>query len=58
LFPEEGYGFIRAPEAGDLYFSAENVAHPRFEQLEVGMAVNFLQEAGGEGLQAKRVTAV
>lgn len=57
LFPEEGYGFISAPEAGDLYFSAENVAHPRFEQLEVGMAVSFLPEAGGEGLQAKRVTA-
>lgn len=57
LFPEEGHGFIRTPEGRELYFSRDNVVHPAFDALEVGAAVQFIEDVGGEGAQAKRVTA-
>jgi len=33
------------------------VVHPDFDKLEVGSEVLFLEEAAGEGLQAKRVAS-
>lgn len=57
MFPEEGYGFIRAADGRELYFSRENVVSPDFDQLDPGAEVQFLEEMGAEGLQAKRVSA-
>lgn len=58
LFPERGYGFITAEDGSDeFYFSAENVVHPDFDALEPGVAVQFIVQPAGEGLQAKRVSA-
>ena len=57
LFPEEACGFIEALDGRELYFSAENVVHPSFDQLAPGMMVSYLEEIAGEGLQAKRVSA-
>jgi ribosomal subunit interface protein len=56
LFPEEGYGFITTGDGRELYFSRENVTHPGFEALELGTAVQFIEDSGAEGLQAKRVS--
>jgi ribosomal subunit interface protein len=56
LFAEEGYGFIVAPDGREFYFSRENVVDPSFDSLEVGAAVQFIEEVAGEGAQAKRVT--
>jgi ribosome-associated translation inhibitor RaiA len=56
LFPEERYGFIAGPDGNEYYFSPENVAEATFEQLEIGMPVQFLEEIAGEGRQAKRIT--
>jgi ribosomal subunit interface protein len=56
LLPEDGYGFIDALDGRELYFSAANVVNPSFERLVAGMSVTFLEEAAGEGLQAKRVS--
>ena len=54
---EQGFGFIATPDGRELYFSRENVVHPPFEHLAVGTAVHFIEEAAGEGMQAKRVSA-
>jgi cold shock CspA family protein len=54
---EEGYGFIETPLGERLYFHRDNVMSPRFEQLSIGTEVQFLEEMGSEGMQAKRVTA-
>lgn len=54
---DEGYGFIETPDGRELYFSQDNLAYPDFGHIEVGAEVQFLEEAGAEGLQAKRVTA-
>lgn len=52
-----GIGFIVTPQGRELYFSRENVVHPPYEHLTVGTTVHFIEEAGAEGLQAKRVSA-
>ena len=56
MFREEGHGFIRTADGRELYFSRENVVHPTFDQLESGAQVQFIEETGAEGLQAKRVS--
>lgn len=57
IFTSEGYGFITTDDGRELYFSRENVLHPEFEHLEPGTAVQFIEDAGAEGPQAKRVTS-
>lgn len=51
-----GFGFIRTPAGDEYYFSRDNLADTPFEHLQSGAAVQFIPEAGGEGLQAKRVS--
>lgn len=54
---QDGYGFIETPDEREFYFHRDNVAYPQFDSLEIGTEVQFLEQAGGEGLQAKRVSA-
>ena len=56
LLAEEGYGFIATPDGRELYFSRENVIEPSFDELEVGTAVQFIEEPAAEGMQAKRIS--
>jgi len=56
LFPQEGYGFIATGDGRELYFSRDNVAHPAFEELEPGTPVQFIEDSGAEGPQARRVS--
>jgi len=53
----EGFGFLEDAEGREFYFARDNVADPGFDQLETGTEVQFLEAGGGEGLQARRVTA-
>jgi ribosomal subunit interface protein len=55
LFAEQGYGFIRGSDGREFYFGRENVVHPGFEELTAGALVHFIEDAGAEGPQAKRV---
>ena len=57
LDSERRSGLIETTDGGEAYFSAENVASPPFENLEVGQEVQFLLEPGKDTLLAKRVTA-
>lgn len=52
----QGFGFIEADDGREFYFSRDNVVAPAFEHLSEGDAVHFIEEAGGEGSQAKRVS--
>ncbi|ABB74208.1 ribosomal subunit interface protein [Nitrosospira multiformis ATCC 25196] len=56
LMPEEGYGFVETSSGQELYFHRENLANNNFEQLEEGSEVQFLEDIGSEGFQAKRVS--
>ncbi|HEX2530920.1 MAG TPA: HPF/RaiA family ribosome-associated protein [Burkholderiaceae bacterium] len=54
---EEGYGFIETAAGQEYYFHRDNLVRPDFEHLQIGTEVQFLEEAAGEGLQAKRISA-
>lgn len=54
---EQGYGFISGPDGTEHYFHRYNVASPRFEHLQTGDEVKFIDALGDEGPQAKRVSA-
>ena len=56
LFGDDGYGFIEKADGTEFYFHRYNVVHPEFDALEPGDEVGFMEEAGGEGLQANRVS--
>lgn len=56
LVPEEGYGFIAGTDGREFYFSAVNLAYGSFAQLQEGDEVHFIEDAGNEGLQARRVS--
>lgn len=59
LFPEEGYGFIRAlGEDQQVYFHRNSVLHDDFDRLGLGTEVRFAAEEGEEGLQASSVQLV
>ena len=56
LIEDEGYGFIEAFDGRELYFHRENLANGNFDQLTEGIEVQFLEDIGSEGYQAKRVS--
>ncbi len=56
LFPDDGFGFIETESHQEIYFHEDTLHHIAFEDLEVGMTVEFSVEAGRDGLQASRVT--
>ena len=53
---KEGFGFIRRTDGTELYFHRDNVVSPGFDRLKQGDEVKFIEEMGGEGLQAKRIS--
>lgn len=53
---EAGYGFIETEDGRELYFSSENLAAADFNDLEPGTEVQFIEDTGAEGLQAKRIS--
>ncbi|MFP4599377.1 MAG: ribosome hibernation-promoting factor, HPF/YfiA family [Persicimonas sp.] len=55
LFPDEGYGFLEAPDGREIYFHANSVINQDFEDLEIGIGVQFAEEMGEKGPQASTV---
>lgn len=58
LFPEEEYGRILGADGSDLYFHRHSVMNHAFDKLEVGMKVNYGEEAGESGPQATWVRVI
>jgi ribosomal subunit interface protein len=56
IFEEDGFGFIES-NGDEYYFNSGNVVSPKFEKLEIGHEVSFIEELTGQGPQARRVTA-
>jgi len=55
-YPAQGYGFIETPDRRQIYFHRNSVAQSGFDQLEVGAEVEFIEEVGNEGPQARMVS--
>jgi cold shock CspA family protein len=55
LLSDEGYGFIEGVDGTEYYFSVTNVHYPRFDQLTIGDAVEYIPEPVNDGWQAQHV---
>jgi cold shock CspA family protein/ribosome-associated translation inhibitor RaiA len=58
LFPEDGYGFLRALDGQERYFHHNSVLHGDFGRLAVGTEVRFEPSEGEAGPQASSVQIV
>jgi ribosomal subunit interface protein len=58
IFTEQGYGFLMTPEGREVYFHKNAVLDGKFEVLNVGMAVTFIERSGDKGSQASSVSVV
>lgn len=58
LFPEEGYGFLKASDGTELYFHKNSVLQHAFDRLTIGTRVTFNEEMGEKGAQASTVKPV
>jgi cold shock CspA family protein len=59
LFPDQGYGFLRAVETQDeVYFHRHSVLHDGFDRLTIGLGVRYTAELGEKGLQATSVQII
>jgi len=58
LWSYEGYGFIEAPDGGEVYFHRNSVLHQAFDRIRIGSTVRFVEEVGEKGPQASTVTLV
>lgn len=58
LFPEEGYGFLKAFEDQEIYFHRNSVLHNDFERLTIGTGVQFFLSQGEKGPQASTVRLI
>lgn len=56
LFPAQGYGFLETPDRREIYFHRNAVLDPGFDRLEVGTPVQYVEEHGNQGPQARVVT--
>lgn len=56
LKPEEDYGFLETPDGREIYFHRNSLANANFDRLQQGDEVFYVEEAGQEGPQARRVT--
>lgn len=52
IFPERGYGFVRADDGHEVYFHQNAVLGAKFDRLAEGTPVKFAEEDGDDGPQA------
>ena len=58
IFTEQGYGFLMTLEGREVYFHKNAVLDAKFEVLNVGMEVTFIEQSGDKGSQASSVSVV
>jgi cold shock CspA family protein len=58
VYAEGGYGFLETSDGREVYFHRNSVLHGRFDALEPGTEVTFVEEAGEKGPQASTVAVV
>ena len=58
LFRDEGYGFIKSVDGGEIYFHRNSVLHGDFDRLKIGTGVYFHREEGEDGPQASTLQII
>lgn len=55
LLADDGYGFIETADGREIYFHQNSVLNGDFRNLQIGSAVQFVEEMGEKGPQATSV---
>jgi ribosomal subunit interface protein len=55
LFPDEGYGFLATLDGREIYFHENAVLGGKFNELQIGTMVSFIEQQGDKGPQASSV---
>jgi len=55
IFSDEGYGFLETFDGREVYFHSNSVVNDKFDRLQVGTEVTFVEQAGEDGPQASTV---
>jgi ribosomal subunit interface protein len=55
IFPQEGYGFLTTAEGREIYFHENSVLGGKFNDLDAGSRVQFVETEGEKGPQASTV---
>ena len=55
---DKGFGFIALPGGKDIFFHSSGLEGVRFEELEVGQKVSFVEGRGPKGPRAEQVKPV
>ena len=55
LDAEGRFGIIRTPDGDQYSFGREKLLGATFDQVQIGVEVQFLPEVGAEGWQVRRV---
>lgn len=58
LYPDAGYGFLETPDERRVYFHQNSVLKGLFLRLTIGSVVQFVEEQGDKGPQARSVSIV
>ena len=58
IFTEQGYGFLMTHEGREVYFHKNAVLDGKFEVLNIGTEVTFIERSGDKGAQASSVSVV
>jgi ribosomal subunit interface protein len=58
LLHGEGYGFLVTPEGTEIYFHENALLDSKFDDLEVGTLVTYVEHLGDKGPQASSVSVV
>ncbi len=56
LFPDEGYGFVRTPAGGEVYFQRDSVIGDDWDRLDLGSDLEFSLMDGEKGPFAVNVS--
>ncbi|MBX9670501.1 MAG: HPF/RaiA family ribosome-associated protein [Candidatus Obscuribacterales bacterium] len=55
LFSNDGYGFLETIDGREIYFHSNSVVNDKFDRLEVGTEVTYVEQLGVDGPQASTV---
>ena len=58
IFPKEGYGFLKAADESEIYFTKASVLDGHFARLRSGTRVRYVEELGDKGPQASSVAVI
>lgn len=58
LEPEQDYGRLETPDGRDIYFHRNSLVSAKFDDLEIGTELRFVEESGEDGPQASSVFVI